>query len=186
MMARLLWRDRRVETPMFTYLDEASACSTVDTHRRAVDEFMPVVKRMSALTATSKSFRARLELRDHEVPILQSWASRKCALHTCFRSGRGTTVLVALRAVPQSSSSFARTIRSALRSTGVSTAGIRGHWLFLITPNEAISVCVGNAELPPELPRSVEKRCISECHPPMASATVDDHDRDAKIVEIIR
>ena len=173
-MVRLLWRDRRVETPMFTYLDEASACSTVDTHRRAVDEFMPGVKRMSALIATSKAFRARLELRDHEVPILQCWASRCCALHACFRSGRGTTVLVALRAAPQTAASFARTIRSALRRTGVSTARIRGHWLFLITPNEAISVCVGNTELPPDPPRSVE------------SAIVDDHDRDAKIVEIIR
>ena len=105
----------------------------VAARRRGVDEFVHGVKRMSALTATSKAFRARLELRDHEVPILQMWAARHCALHACFRSDRGTIVLVALRAAPQTSASFGRTIRSALRRRGVSTSGLRGRWLCCIT-----------------------------------------------------
>ena len=175
-MARSLWRDRRVETPMSTYLDEASACSTVDTHRRAVDEFMPGVKRMSALTATSKAFRAKLALRDNEVEILQRWASMSCALHTCFRSDRGTTVLVALRAAPQTSASFARTIRNALRRTGVS-AGLSGHWCVLITPQEAISVCLA----PPEAPHIVEERRRRR---PPPSTTADDS--DARVVDLLR
>ena len=139
---------------------------------------------MSALTSTSKAFRAKLELRDHEVPILQRWASMNCALHTCFRSDRGTTVLVALRSTPQTSASFARTIRNALRRCGVSTAGLRGHWLFLISPEEVISVCVGNAELPPERPRVAEQRCTSGRRPPPMSPSVED--RDAKVVELFR
>ena len=142
---------------------------------------MPGVKRMSAATATSKAFRAKLKLNDHEVEMLQMWAERNCALHSCFRSDRGTTVLVALRSSRQCSASFARTIRNALRRCGISATGLRGHWLFLISEREAISLCVGNAQLPPEPPRSVEQRCISECHTPM-----DDPDRDVKIVEIIR
>ena len=139
---------------------------------------------MSALTSTSKAFRAKFELQDHEVPILQRWASMSCALHTCFRSDRGTTVLVALRSTPQTSASFARTIRNAFRRCGVSTAGLRGHWLFLISPEEVISVCVGNAELSPEPPRALEQRCTSGCRPPLTAPTVDDS--DAKVIEFLR
>ena len=139
---------------------------------------------MSALTSTSKAFRAKFELRDHEVPILQRWASMNCALHTCFRSDRGTTELVALRSKCTTSASFARTIRNALCRCGVSTAGLRGHWLFLISPEEVISVCVGNAELPPERPRVVEQRCASAHHLPTAFPTV--YDSEAKIVELFR
>ena len=139
---------------------------------------------MSAVTVTSKAFRAKLELNDHEVEILQMWAERNCALHSCFRSDRGTTVLVALRSSRQCSASFARTVRNALRRCGISTTGLRGHWLFLISEREAISLCVGNAELPPEPPRAVEQRCISGRHSSMATPTVDD--RDAKVVELLR
>lgn len=134
---------------------------------------------MSALTVTSKAFRARLPLRDHEVPILQLWAERNCALHSCFRSDRGITVLVALRAAPQTSASFSRTVRNALRRFGVPTAGLRGHWLFLTTEREAISVCVGNAALPPAPPRAPSGR-----HPRMASPTAGDSEE--RVVELVR
>ena len=59
-------------------------------------------------------------------------------------------MLIGLRSVPQSSSSFARTLRSALRNFGVSTAGLRGHWLVVIDEREAIAVCLASAERPVE------------------------------------
>ena len=168
---------------MSRYLDWASACSIVALHRRGVDELIRSVKRMFALTA-SKAFRARLALHDHEVPVLQLWAARHCAMHTIFRSDRGTTVLVALRAVPQTSASFGRTIRNALRRCGVSTSGLRGHWVCCITEREAVSVCLGTAKLvPPEAPqRAEEQRRIRPRPPP--SPTADDS--DARVVELLR
>ena len=134
---------------------------------------------MSAASMQSKAFRARLQLPDHEIPILDKWCQRNCALHAIFSAsdrGRGT-VIIGLRAVPQTSASFARTLRSALRKFGVSTAGLRGHWLFLITEREAISVCAGNAELPPE-PRAPFER-----HPPPSPAAGDSEER---VVELLR
>ena len=134
---------------------------------------------MSAASMQSKAFRARLQLPDHEIPILDKWCQRNCALHAIFSAsdrGRGT-VIIGLRAVPQTSASFARTLRSALRKFGVSTAGLRGHWLFLITEREAISVCAGNAEFPPE-PRAPFER-----HPPPSPAAGDSEER---VVELLR
>ena len=155
----------------------------VAARRRGVDEFVHGVKRMSALIATSKAFRARLELRDHEVPILQMWAARHCALHACFRSDRGTIVLVALRAAPQTSASFGRTIRSALRRRGVSTSGLRGRWLCCITERKCISVCLGAAELAlPEAPQRTEEQRNRGRPPP--SPTADGS--DARVVELLR
>ena len=169
-------------------------CRGISTRRRRVrvstfaDNMSPntymAFRQMSALTSTSKAFRARLQLRENEVPILQMWAARNCALHTCFGSDHGTILLIALRATPQTSASFARTLRNALRRTGVSTAGLRGHWLFLISEREAISVCVGNAEHPPEPPRAVEQHCTSGRRSPMASSTA--RDADARVVELPR
>ena len=72
-------------------------------------------------------------------------------------------MLVALRATPQTSASFARTIRNALRRTGVSTAGLRGHWLFLVSEREAISICLGSAELPPEAMDDFDERVVELC-----------------------
>ena len=86
-------------------------------------------------------------------------------------------MLVALRSAPQSSSSFARTLRNALRRFGVPTAGLRGHWLFLITEREAMSVCVGNAELPTEPPRAPSGR------PPPSPTAGDSEER---VVELVR
>ena len=133
---------------------------------------------MSAASTQSKAFRARLQLPDHEIPILDKWCQRNCALHAIFSAsdrGRGT-VIIGLRAVPQTSASFARTLRSALRKFGVSTAGLRGHWLFLITEREAISVCAGNAEFPSE-PRATFER------PPPSPTAGDSEER---VVELLR
>ena len=129
---------------MSPYFDAMSACSIVAPHRLGVDEFIRRVKGMS----TSKAFRAMLELRENEIPVLQMWAARHCALHACFRSDRGTIVLVALRATPQTSASFGRTIRNALRRCGVPTSGLRGRWLSCITEREAISVAWALPSMP--------------------------------------
>ena len=137
---------------------------------------------MSALTGKSKAFRARLQLPDHEVSILQRWATRNCALHATFCSDRGATVLVGLRAVPQTSSSFARTIRNALRRAAVSTSGLRGHWLFLISEREAISLCVGVTEPLPEAPRRAEE---DRRHSGRPSPQSED-DADDRVVELFR
>ena len=139
-----------------------------------------VSKRMFALT--SKAFRATLQLRDHEVPILQRWATMNCALHVCFVSERGTTVLVALRAAPQSSASFGRTIRNALRRRGVSTTGLRGHWLTCITETEAISVCIGKGTAELALPNTPHRADEQRCNHPSPSRTAD----DARVVELCR
>ena len=139
-------------------------------------------RQMSALTSTSKAFRGTFDLRDHEVPVLQMWAARHCALHACFRSDRGTTVLVALRAAPQSSASFGRTIRNALRRCGVSTSGFRGRWLCCITEREAVSVCLGTAERAlSETPQCTEEQRRNPGRPP-SSRTADDE----RVVELFR
>ena len=168
-------------------------CRGISTRRRRVrvstfaDNMSPntymAFRQMSALTSTSKAFRARFELRDHEVPVLQMWVARHCALHACFRSDRGTIVLVALRAAPQSSASLCRTIRNALRRCGVSTSGLRGRWLCCITEREAVSVCLGTVDLGiPEAPRRVEEQRLSLGRPP--STTTDNS--DARVVELLR
>ena len=163
---------------MSTYLDAMSVCSIVASLRLDVDEFIRGVKGMS----TSKAFRAVLQLRDHEVQILQRWASTNCAMHTCFRSDRGTIVLVALRAAPQSSASFGRTIRNALRRRGVSTSGFRGRWLCCITEREAVSVCLGTAERAlSETPQCTEEQRRNPGRPP-SSRTADDE----RVVELFR
>ena len=137
---------------------------------------------MSA-AATSKAFRARLQLHDHELLALQNWAMSNCALHSLFRSG-GATVLVALRAAPQTSSSFARTLRGALRRRGFCTTGLRGRWLFLISEREAISSCVGTAtELLLEAPapaREEESRTLARLESPSAQ------DTDDRVVQLFR
>ena len=100
------------------------------------------------------------------------------ALHACFRSDRGTIVLVALRAAPQSSASFGRTIRSALRRRGVPTSGLRGRWLCCITEREAVSVCLGTAALAlPNTPHRADEQRSN--HP---STTADDE----RVVELFR
>ena len=87
---------------------------------------------MSAASITSKAFRARVQLPHHEIPILEKWCRRNCALHRIFSSDRGMgTVLIGLRAIPQSSASFSRPLRSALRKFGVSMAGCAAIGLLL-------------------------------------------------------
>ena len=96
-----------------------------------------------------------------------------CALSSMFRSDRGATVLVGLRAAPQSSSSFARTIRSALRRAAVPTTGLRGHWLFLISEQEAIPICLGTSDILPDAP-----------HAPRYAAAKADDNSDVRVVNL--
>ena len=165
--------------PMSRNPDEASTRPSVDRHRRSVDDKLHRVQKMSAAPTQSKAFRARLQLPDHELSILDKWAKRNCALHSMFSAsdrGRGT-VLIGLRAAPQSSASFARTIRSALRRFGVSTSSLRGHWLSCITEREAISVCLGLADHP-----ATEQLHSSGRLLPSQSV----RDSDERVVELLR
>jgi hypothetical protein len=141
------------------------------------------LRQMSASTSTSKAFRAQLTLQDHEIPIVQRWASFNCALYALFRSDRGAIVLVGLRNSPQTSASFARTLRNVLRRASASTQGLRGHWLFLISEREAISVCVGSSELPLGAPSHPEERPRIRGHtlPPGA-----DEDSEDSVVDLLR
>ncbi len=98
--------------------------------------------------ATSKAFRARIEgLRRHEVLSLQRWALNNCALSAMFCSDR-STILVAVRDVKRSSASFARSVRGAMRKMGISTLGLRGHWLHLLSEKESLALCSDRMDLP--------------------------------------
>ena len=132
--------------------------------------------------AKSKAFRARLHLQEHEVRVLQGWATMHCAMHTIFRSDRGATVLVGLRAAPQTSQSFARTIRSALRRAAVPTTGLRGHWLFLISEPEAISLCLDAQEARPGNPRASPPSVAGDLTRP-AGARAHDGD-DTRVIAL--
>ena len=97
--------------------------------------------KMSASTATSKAFRALLQLREHEVLSLQRWAMANCAMHATFASDRGAVVIVCLRDTRRTSASFSRTLRAAMQKLVIPTSGLRGHWLHLISEAEAVSLC---------------------------------------------
>ena len=170
--------------PIRRYSDDVLAHPNVDAHRRGVAEYTRGVKRMSALTAASKAFRATLNLPGHELSLVERWAEKNCALHALFPSDRGRgAVLIGLRSVPQTSSSFARTIRNALCRFGVATAGLRGHWLFRISRKEALSVCLGSAELSIEAPRRVEEQRCNRRRPPPSPIA---EESDERVVELIR
>ena len=137
----------------------------------------------AASTATSKAFRARVQLPDHEIPILEKWCQRNCALHSIFSAserGRSTVVLIGLRAAPQTSASFSRSIRNALRRFGVSTAGLRGHWLFLISEREAIATCLGSTDHPAN-PAREQLHTSGRPIPPRTAS-----DSDERVVELLR
>ena len=137
---------------------------------------------MSAALTRSKAFRACLALRDHEVGALQQWAARSCALHAVFRSERGSTVLVGLRASPQTSASFARTLRSALRKCAVPTSGLRGRWVFLLSEREAISLCLDNSDVLLGNPQLALRAAAGDTTP-RAAARADDGD-DTRLVTL--
>ena len=90
----------------------------------------------------SKAFRARLsDMQLHELENLQRYAQRTCAFSTMLVSDRGSAVLVCLKDQARSAASFSRTVRSALRKMGMPTTNLRGHWLHLITEQEALAIC---------------------------------------------
>ena len=96
---------------------------------------------MSASTETSKAFRARLDLLDHEIEQVQRWAMANCAMHAAFRSDQGIVVIVCLRDTPRTSASFSRTLRTVMKKLAIPTSGLRGHWLHLVSEAEAVALC---------------------------------------------
>ena len=99
--------------------------------------------------ATSKAFRARLELGEEYVSRIQSWTAEHFALSAIFGCGKAL-VLVALTDRPRSAASFARTLRGALTQLSIPTSAriLRGHWVNLISDREALLICSGSGDLP--------------------------------------
>ena len=94
---------------------------------------------------TSKAFRCALPtLRDHEVTHLSKWAVLHCSQSSIFRGERGGVVLVGVKDEFRTSSSFARTVRTALRRLCIDVP-LRGRWCTLITLTEAMSICASGA-----------------------------------------
>ena len=91
--------------------------------------------------ATSKAFRAKLNLAEHDALKLQLWAKRNCAISDTFVGPRRAIILIALKDRPRSAASFARSIRSALNNMAIPTSCLNGHWVTLITEEEALKLC---------------------------------------------
>ena len=90
----------------------------------------------------SKAFRARLRgMKRHELENTQRYAQRTCAFSTVLVGDRGSAVLVCLKDQARKAASFSRTVRNAFRKMGAPTANLRGHWLQLITEQEATAIC---------------------------------------------
>ena len=95
------------------------------------------------MAATSKAFRARIgKLSDHHIDLLHRWASQHCALSSVLRGNKGSIVLVGLKDMRRTATSFARTIRAAMRALAIPTSKtLVGHWCHLITETECILLC---------------------------------------------
>ena len=96
----------------------------------------------------SKAFRARVQLGDAHVAMLQGWAAQNCALTAVFRGSEGRSViLVALTDKARTAASFARTLRVVLKRFGVPCLrAIRGHWVTLISQEGALRMCMGDSD----------------------------------------
>ena len=113
--------------------------------RRHVDES---ARRRHKKMQVSKAFRAQLQLSDVHVRMLQTWAEHSFALTAVFRGSQGRSViLVALTDRARSAASFARTLRVVLKRFGVPCLrAIRGHWVTLISQEEALRMCMGDSD----------------------------------------
>jgi hypothetical protein len=124
-----------------------------------------VLTKMSC--STSKAFRARLKLLDHEIERLQRWALANCAMHATFRSDHGAVVMVCLRDMRRTSASFSRTLRAVMQKFAIPTSGLRGQWLHLISEAEALALC---------------SPAVSGGAPPVVGAQA--HDEDVRVVHL--
>ena len=98
----------------------------------------------------SKSFRAQfVDLSDAHVAMLQGWCAAHFALSTAFRGSHGrSVVLVALTDKPRTAASFARSLRGVLKRMAIPTLrAVRGHWVTLITAQEALNLRTGASDL---------------------------------------
>ena len=96
---------------------------------------------------TSKAFRASIgRLRDHEVKLLHRWALQHCALCAVLCGSKGSVVLVALKDSARAAASFARTVRTAMRTLGIPTSTLAGHWCHLTTEQECLALCTGSPQ----------------------------------------
>ena len=89
----------------------------------------------------SKAFRAKLPaLRADQLEHLRRWSDKNCAHAVLFRDSGGRCVLMALRDRSRTAASHSRTVRAALRLMAIDDGPLRGKWLHLVTPQEALAV----------------------------------------------
>jgi hypothetical protein len=88
----------------------------------------------------SKAYRCQLHaLRDDQLEHLRRWATNNCAHTVLFHDASGRVVLMALRDRPRTAASHSRTVRAVLGRMAIEDAHLRGKWLHLITPREALA-----------------------------------------------
>ena len=89
----------------------------------------------------SKAFRAQLPaLRHDQVVHVRQWINNNFAHAVLFRDSGGRCVLMALRDRSRTAASHSRTVRAALRLMAIDDGPLRGKWLHLVTPQEALAV----------------------------------------------
>ena len=89
----------------------------------------------------SKAFRAQLPVLRHDQELhLRRWINNNCAHAVLFRDPIGRCVLMALRDRARTAASHSRTVRAALQNRGIDDSRLRGTWLHLRTPTEALAM----------------------------------------------
>ena len=88
-----------------------------------------------------KAFRAQLPaLRHDQVVHVRQWINNNFAHAVLFRDSGGRCVLMALRDRSRTAASHSRTVRAALRLMAIDDGPLRGKWLHLVTPQEALAM----------------------------------------------
>lgn len=95
--------------------------------------------------AATKAFRAVLPrgLRQDQVEHVERWARNNCAMYCLLDGDSGRKVLIGLQSRPRIAASYARTLRTALNRMAIETSGLHGHWLRVISVQEALLATCG-------------------------------------------
>ena len=135
--------------PPMSTSDDISSIDTLSSigylWRRIVHSMLCQIKMR---VEKSKAFRCVLpRMREDQVIRIQRWANAECAMSALFANSSGKVVLVALRDRERNAASFCRTLRATLRRYAIDDKSLRGSWLNLITPAEALQLCSGSGGL---------------------------------------
>ena len=89
----------------------------------------------------SKAFRAQLPALPYDQVVhLRRWIDNNFAHAVLFRDSSGRCVLMALRDRSRTAASHSRTVRAAFRLMAIDDCHLRGKWLHLVTPREALAM----------------------------------------------